>query len=49
MTLITVMGEKKIYPLHYACWGGHKDIVQYMVESLNCDAGEFNDYNNSFS
>ena len=27
--------------LHDACAGGNKDTVQYLVEELKCDVGEF--------
>ena len=27
--------------LHYACAGGNKEIVQYLVEELKFDVGEF--------
>ncbi len=28
-------------PLHCACEGGSKDVVQYLVEEVKCDVGEF--------
>ena len=28
-------------PLHYACRGGKKDVIAYLVEDLECDIGEF--------
>ncbi len=28
--------------LHKACFRGHKDVVQYLVEKANCDIGEYN-------
>ena len=28
--------------LHCACWEGHKDVVQYLVEKANCDISEYN-------
>ncbi len=33
-------------PLHNACMGmgGHKDVVQYLVEMANCDISEYNSY-----
>ncbi len=30
-------------PLHIACYGGHKDVVQYMVERVHCDTSECDD------
>ena len=27
-------------PLHYACEGGHVQLVKYLVEELKCDVGE---------
>ncbi len=27
-------------PLHWACEGGSKDVVQYLVEELKMDVGE---------
>ena len=27
-------------PLHLACEGGHKDVVEYLVEKANCDVSE---------
>ncbi len=29
-------------PLHCACFGGHKDVVQYLVENAKCDISECN-------
>ena len=26
--------------IHFACEGGHKEIVQYLVETLKCDVGK---------
>ena len=28
-------------PLHYACVGGHIQLVKYLVEELKCDVGEW--------
>ncbi|XP_064386915.1 uncharacterized protein LOC135335371 isoform X2 [Halichondria panicea] len=30
-------------PLHFACYRGHKDVVQYLVEKVNCDIGATDD------
>ena len=30
-------------PFHTACFGGHKDVVQYMVERAHCDTSECDD------
>ena len=30
-------------PLHTACYVGHKDVVQYMVERAHCDTSECDD------
>ena len=27
-------------PLHTACWCGHKEVVQYLMEESECDVGE---------
>ncbi len=27
-------------PLHWACWGGHIQVVKYLVEVLKVDVGE---------
>ena len=27
--------------LHHACGNGNKELVQYLVEELKCDVGEF--------
>ena len=27
-------------PLHLACVGGHKDVVEFLVEKANCDVSE---------
>ena len=27
-------------PLHLACEGGHKDVVEYLVEKATCDVSE---------
>ncbi len=29
-------------PLHIACYNGHKDVVQYLVEKDNCFISEYN-------
>ena len=29
-------------PLHYACGGGNIEVVQYLIQDLKCDVGEFN-------
>ena len=28
-------------PLHTACESGHKEVVQYLVEKVKCDVGEY--------
>ena len=30
-------------PLHFACDGGHKQVVQYLVERAHCDVSEYHD------
>ncbi len=37
-----VRDYENMTPLHNACLGGHKDVVQYLVEKANCDIGECN-------
>ena len=33
----------KLTPLHIACFGGHKEVAQYLVERLKFNTGKFND------
>ena len=33
--------KDNLTPLHSACVGGNKEVVQYLVEELKCDVGEF--------
>ncbi len=35
-----VRGENNWTPLFFACEGGSKDMVQYLVEELKMDVGE---------
>ena len=35
-----VRDEDNRSPLHLACVGGHKDMVEYLVEKANCDVSE---------
>ena len=35
-----VRDEDKKSPLHWACEGGHKYVVEYLVEKANCDVSE---------
>ena len=28
-------------PLHHACDHGNKDVVQYLVEDIKCEVGEY--------
>ena len=36
------MGDKdNLTALHYACVNGNKELIQYLVEELKCDVGEF--------
>ncbi len=35
-----VRDEDNRTPLHWACWSGSKDVVQYLVEELKMDVGE---------
>ena len=28
-------------PLHYASWGGHIEVVQYLVDECKCKTGEY--------
>ncbi len=35
-----VRDKVNMTPLHYACVGGSKDVVQYLVEELKMDVGE---------
>ena len=36
-----VRDVKKLTPIHKACINGNKELVQYLVEELKCDVGEF--------
>ena len=36
-----VNGFFKQTPLHHACASGNKDIVQYLVEDIKCEVGEY--------
>ena len=36
-----VSDENDRSPLHCACLGGHKDVVEYLVEKANCDVSEY--------
>ena len=36
-----VIDKDKWTPLHFACDGGHKEIAEYLVEKLKCNAGKF--------
>ncbi len=29
-----------ITPLHYACWGGHKETVEYLIRKVGCSTGK---------
>ena len=41
ITLHTDVKDKThLTPLHWACVGGNKETVQYLVEELKCDVGE---------
>ncbi len=35
-----VRDNDKQTPLHFACEGGSKKVVQYLVEEAKCDVGE---------
>ncbi len=35
-----VRDKNNMTPLHLACEGGSKDVVQYLVEELKMDVGE---------
>ncbi len=35
-----VRDENNMTLLHWACFGGNKDVVQYLVEELKMDVGE---------
>ena len=35
-----VRSEYNVTPLHFACQGGLKETVQYLVEECKCDVGE---------
>ena len=39
--LFVISGVRDVRsPLYLACVGGHKDMVEYLVEKANCDASE---------
>ena len=31
-------------PLHFACEGRNKDVVEYLVEKANCDVSELSNF-----
>ena len=33
-------GWHNMAPLHYACQGGHKQMVQYLIQELKCSTGK---------
>ena len=35
-----VTNEFNNTPLHYASWGGHIEVVRYLVEDCKCKTGE---------
>ncbi len=37
-----VRNDEYMTPLYLACYGGHKDVVQYLVEKTKCDISEYN-------
>ena len=42
ITLHTDVGDiNNLTALHYACVNGNKELIQYLVEELKCDVGEF--------
>ena len=36
-----VRAQDDMTPLLCACMGGNKELVQYLVEEIKCDVGEF--------
>ncbi len=28
-------------PLHYACQGGHKEVVKYLIQEVGCSTGKY--------
>ncbi len=40
VTYTDVTNNYAATPLHWACWNGHKDIVQWLVKVGKCDVGE---------
>ena len=36
-----VRAQDDMTPLLSACMGGNKELVQYLVEEIKCDVGEF--------
>ncbi len=37
-------GRYNMTPLHYACWGGDKEVVQYLIQELGCSTGKYRIY-----
>ena len=35
-----VRDEDNRTPLYYACGGGNKDLVVYLIKEIECDVGE---------
>ena len=38
---IDVRNKDNVTPLHFACVGGNKEIVEYILQKLKVDVGEF--------
>ena len=36
-----VKSTEDVTPLHFACVGGNKEIVQYLLQKLKLDVGKF--------
>ena len=34
-------GRRKRVPIHCACEGGHKDVVEYFIQEVGCSTGEW--------
>ncbi len=34
-------GQRSSLPLHWACEGGHKEVVQYLIQEVKCNPGKW--------
>ena len=39
-----VRNKNNMTPLHYACRGGHKEVVKYFIQEVGCSTGKYSRY-----